>query len=235
MSKNIFITGTGTDVGKTYVTGLILKKFVENNKIAAYYKAAMSGNSRDTNGTLIPGDALQVKRMSGMKQPLEEMCPYIYETAVSPHLASHFEGNPVEMKQVLESFDEICSKYDYVAAEGSGGIICPLRFDDKKIQLEDFIKARNQSCLIVADAGLGTINAVVLTIEYMKAHNISIKGIIFNHYRPESKLHENNLFMCEYMTGIPVIACVKDGDTDLDIPFETLEALYEHERKENNK
>lgn len=203
MSKNLFITGTGTDVGKTYVTGLILKKFIENNKSAAYYKAAMSGNSRGTDGTIIPGDALQVKHMSGMKQPLEEMYPYVYERAVSPHLASRFEGNPVEMEQILKSFDEVCSKYDYVTAEGSGGIICPLRFDDKKIQLEDFIKAKNQSCLIVADAGLGTINAVVLTIEYM--------------------------------TGIPVIACMKDGDTDLDTPFETLEALYEHERKENNK
>lgn len=236
MSKNLFITGTGTDVGKTYVTGLILKKFIENKKSAAYYKAAMSGNSRSTDGTLIPGDALQVKRMSGMKQPLEEMCPYIYEAAVSPHLASRFEGNPVEMEQVLKVFDEVCAKYDYVTSEGSGGIICPLRFDDnKKIQLEDFIKATNQPCLIVADAGLGTINAVVLTTEYLKAHNIPIKGIIFNHYRPESKLHKDNLFMCEYITGIPVIACVKEGDKDLDIPFETLEALYEHKRKENNK
>lgn len=235
MSKRIFITGTGTDVGKTYVTGLIIKKFVENNKKAAYYKAAMSGNSRSTDGTLIPGDALQVKRMSGTKQPLKEMCPYVYETAVSPHLASKLEGNPVEMERILKTFDDICSKYDYVTAEGSGGIICPLRFDNEKIQLSDFIQAKNLSCLIVADAGLGTINAVVLTTEYMKSHKIPIKGIIFNHYKPGSKLHENNLFMCEYMTGVPVIACVKDGDMDLDIPFEILESVYAHERKDNNK
>ena len=227
MSKNIFITGTGTDVGKTYVTGLIVKKMKKNNRKAAYYKAAMSGNDRRTDGSLIPGDALQVQTMSGIEQPLEEMCPYIYETAVSPHLASKFEGNPVEMEQVLNGFDNVCSKYDYVTAEGSGGILCPLRFDEQQIQLEDFIKTRDLSSLMIADAGLGTINAVVLTAEYMKTRKMPVKGIIFNHFEPGNKLHEDNLFMCEYMTGLKVVACVKDGDTDLDIPFDVLEGFYE--------
>ena len=165
--------------------------------------------------------------MSGIEQPLEEMCPYIYETAVSPHLASKIEGNPVEMEKVLNGFDNVCGQYDYITAEGSGGILCPLRFDEQKIQLEDFIKARDLSCLMIADAGLGTINAVVLTAEYMKAHKMPVKGIIFNHYEPGNKLHEDNLFMCEYMTGLKVVACVKDRDTDLDIPLEVLEGLYE--------
>ena len=128
MSRNIFITGTGTDVGKTYVTGLIVKKLKESGADAAYYKAAMSGNERRADSSLIPGDALQVKTMSGIRQPLEEMCPYIYETAVSPHLASRLEGNPVRMETVLKKFHEVCEKYEYVTVEGSGGILCPLCF-----------------------------------------------------------------------------------------------------------
>lgn len=227
MSKNLFVTGTGTDVGKTYVTGLIVKKLREGGRSAAYYKAAMSGNDRRSDGSLILGDALQVKTMSGIEQPLEEMCPYIYETAVSPHLAAKFEGNPVEMDRVLKNFDQVCDRYEYVTAEGSGGILCPLRFDEQKIQLEDFIKARNLACLMIADAGLGTINAVVLTAEYMNARKIPVKGIIFNHYEPGDPLHEDNKRMCETMTGLKVVACVKDGDTDLDIPFDVLEGLYE--------
>ena len=227
MSKNLFITGTGTDVGKTYVTGLIVKKLREGGASSAYYKAAMSGNERRTDGTLIPGDALQVKTMSGVEQPLEEMCPYIYETAVSPHLAAKIEGNPIEMECVLKNFDRVCGTYDYVTVEGSGGIFCPLRFDEQKVQLEDFIKARSLACLMIADAGLGTINAVVLTAEYMKARKIPVKGIIFNHYEPGNPLHEDNRLMCEAMTGLNVVACVKDGDMDLDIPFELLEGFYE--------
>lgn len=227
MSKSLFITGTGTDVGKTYVTGLIVKKLREGGASAAYYKAAMSGNDRRADGMLIPGDALQVKRMSGIEQPLEEMCPYIYETAVSPHLAAKLEGKPLEMECVLKHFDYVCGKYEYITAEGSGGILCPLRFDEQQIQLEDFIKARSLSCLMVADAGLGTINAVGLTAEYMKAHKIPVRGIIFNRYEPGNPLHEDNRLMCEAMTGLHIIACVKDGDTDLDMPFELLEGFYE--------
>ena len=227
MSKNLFITGTGTDVGKTYVTGLIVKKLRDGGASSAYYKAAMSGNERRPDSTLIPGDALQVKTMSGVEQPLEEMCPYIYETAVSPHLAAKIEGNPIEMECVLKNFDRVCGTYDYVTVEGSGGIFCPLRFDEQKIQLEDFIKARSLACLMIADAGLGTINAVVLTAEYMKARKIPVKGIIFNHYEPGNPLHEDNRLMCEAMTGLNVVACVKDGDMDLDIPFELMEGFYE--------
>lgn len=226
MSKTLFITGTGTDVGKTYVTGLILKKFREQGKRVAYYKAAMSGNERREDGTLIPGDALHVKTISGIRQPLEEMCPYIYETAVSPHLAAKMEGNPVDLNLVLENFDRVCGKYDYVTAEGSGGILCPLRFDGQSLWLEDFITARDMGCLIVADAGLGTINAVVLTAEYMKSRGIPARAIIFNHYQEGNPLHEDNRMMCEHMTGLKVVSCVKDGDIELDMPFELLESLY---------
>ena len=76
MSKVLFIIGTGTDIGKTYVSGLIVKKLRESGRRAGYYKAAVSGNERRADKSLIPGDALFVKEVSGIDQPLEEMCPY---------------------------------------------------------------------------------------------------------------------------------------------------------------
>ncbi|MEG1846037.1 MAG: dethiobiotin synthase [Oscillospiraceae bacterium] len=227
MSKNLFVTGTGTDVGKTFVTGLILKKLNENGEKAAYYKAAMSDNERRKDGSLIAGDALYVKTISKINQPLSEMCHYIYETAVSPHLASRLEGNPIDMNVVVDGFKAVSKNYDYVTMEGSGGILCPLCFDEKKLQLEDIIKELALGCLIVADAGLGTINYVTLTVEYMKSKGIPIKGIIFNHFHSGDVMEEDNLKMCEYMTGIKVLACVRDGDTDLDISIDLLKSLYE--------
>ena len=205
MSRNIFITGTGTDVGKTYVTGLIVKKLRESGADAAYYKAAMSGNERRPDGSLIPGDALRVKNMSGIRQSLEEMCPYVYETAVSPHLASRIEG--------------------------SGGILCPLCFDETDIRLPEVVKACGLGCLMIADAGLGTINGVALTAYYLKEQGIPLKGIIFNHYKQGDVLHEDNRKMCEYYTGVPVVACVADGDTELSMDAEDLKALYETAEK----
>lgn len=227
MSKALFITGTGTDIGKTYVAGLIVKKIAQAGKSAAYYKAAMSGNNRRADGSLIPGDALFVKQTSGIQQPIAEMCPYIYENAYSPHLASRIEGHPVKMSVVKEGYEKVCEKYEYVTMEGSGGILCPICFDEEKIQLEDVIKELGLSCIIVADAGLGTINSVVLTVEYMKAHNMIVKGIIFNNYHPGNVMEDDNIFMCEYMTGLPALAKVQEGDIRLDIDVEVLTQLYE--------
>lgn len=227
MTKSLFITGTGTDVGKTYAAGLLLRKLSEAGMNAGYFKAAMSGNSRDSEGNLLPGDAVWVKRVSPVSQPLESMCPYVYETAVSPHLAAKIEGNPVDLENVLRHFDALCDQYDWVVAEGSGGILCPLRWDDRKIGLADFVRSRRLCSLVVADAGLGTINAAVLTIEYMRTHRLPVKGILLNRFEPGNKLHEDNLLMCERMTGIRVVGTICPDDTELGIPIERVKALFE--------
>lgn len=227
MSKALFVTGTGTDTGKTYITGLIVKKLQEARKNPAYYKAAMSGNERRPDGTLIPGDALAVQTMSGIDQSLTSMCPYVYEHAYSPHLASRLEGNPVVMDVVKHRFADVTADYDYVTVEGSGGILCPICFDEAKIQLEDVVKELHLSSILIADAGLGTINSVVLTAEYMKTHGLPLKGIIFNHYHPGDVMEDDNIFMCEHMTGLPTLAKVQDGDTELDMNIDALCALYD--------
>ena len=227
MSKALFVTGTGTDTGKTYITGLIVKKLQEAQKNPAYYKAAMSGNDRRPDGTLIPGDALEVQTMSGIDQSLTSMCPYVYEHAYSPHLASRLEGNPVVMDVVTHGFADVTAVYDYVTVEGSGGILCPICFDEARIQLEDVVKELHLSSILIADAGLGTINSVVLTAEYMKTHGLPLKGIIFNHYHPGDVMEDDNIFMCEHMTGLPTLAKVQDGDTELDMNIDALCALYD--------
>ena len=227
MSKKLFITGTGTDVGKTYVTALILKKLKESGKHAAYYKAAMSGNQRAADGSLIPGDAAYVKAQSGIEQPLESMCPYVYEHAVSPHLAARMEGNPVELSVIGDTLSALSNQYDYITVEGSGGILCPIRYDDEKIYLDDLVKHLQLPSLIVADAGLGTINHVVLTAAYMRTKGLRVKGIILNHYHPGDCMEEDNKLMCEEMTGLKVLACVCQGDTSLDMCANDLALLYE--------
>ncbi len=93
--------------------------------------------------------------------------------------------------------------------------------------LEDIIHELNLPCLIIADAGLGTINSVVLTVEYMKNHNLDVRGIIFNNYIKGHVMHEDNLFMCEQLTGVKVIATVGKGDSELDLDVEELKKLYE--------
>ena len=97
LSKGLFVVGTGTDIGKTYVTGLLLKYIRDNGYNATYFKAALSGAIKDENDSLVPGDAVEVLTMVGLEEDTDFLVPYIYETAVSPHLASQIEGNPVDL------------------------------------------------------------------------------------------------------------------------------------------
>lgn len=227
MAKGIFVVGSGTDVGKTYVTALLVKKLASEGKRAGYYKAAMSGNVRDVSGALIPGDAKFVKDMAGIDQTLAEMCPYIYENAYSPHLASRIEGELVKMSVVKDGFTKVTESCEFVTVEGSGGILCPIRMDGEEIMLEDLIGELGLSTILVADAGLGTINAVVLTVHYMRDKGIPVKGIIYNNYEPGNVMHEDNISMCEKMTQVETLAKVKKNDTEIAMELSCLEQLYE--------
>ncbi|OUO77192.1 dethiobiotin synthase [Blautia sp. An249] len=222
MSKGIFVTGTGTDVGKTYVTALLVKKLRESGYKAGYYKAAISGASR-----IEESDAGYVKKISKIPQEEETLVSYLYQEAVSPHLAARWEGRPVEMEQVKKDFAKVKQQYEYVTVEGSGGILCPIRWDEKeKVMLEDVIQMLGLNLILVADAGLGSINATVLTTEYLKQKNRKVKGIILNHFTG-TEMEEDNRKMIEELSGIPVIATVKPGQEDLETDGKTLASLYE--------
>lgn len=238
MSKNLFITGTDTDVGKTYISALINKKLLDAGCKATYYKAAMSGNTKDEKGTIIPGDGVFVHEFSHMALPsdekerknqnLKELCPFVYETAVSPHLAGRLENKPFNMNTAIKGFEKLSKNYDYITLEGSGGIACPLYVEDDKILLlEDFIKALDLNCIMVASSGLGTINHILTAIEYMKNRNVNLKGIILNEFETDNFLHIDNYKTIERLTPKKILTCVKKGDKELQMSIDDVLCLYE--------
>lgn len=226
MSKAIFITATGTDIGKTYVTGLLVKKMREAGFNAGYYKAALSGAEITTEG-LVPGDAAFVAKTANLPDKPSALVSYIYETAVSPHLAAKIEGHPVELKQVAADFAKAKEKYDYITMEGSGGIICPIRWDEQHILLEDIIKALDLGTLVVTNAALGSINALVLTTYYLEKHNIPVRGIILNNYDESNFMQVDNKKMMEAISGYPVIGIVRPNATEIEIDVKLLEQCYQ--------
>jgi len=111
--------------------------------------------------------------------------------------------------------------------EGSGGIICPLRWDaEQKLILDDLIKMLGLGTLVVADAGLGTINASVLTIEHLRRRDIPVRGVILNNYHTGDPMEEDNRRMIEEITGVPVIAAAAPNTAELEIDAAQLAALY---------
>ena len=221
MKNGYFVTATGTDVGKTFVTALLVKKWRDAGIDAGYYKAALSG-AEFRNGTWVAGDADYVKRFAGLEDSQEELVSYVYREAVSPHLAARKEGNPLELSKVREDFERAGKKHEFLFVEGSGGIICPIRYDDKKIFLEDVMKTVNLPLLVVTTAALGSINACVLTVEYARSHGLEVRGILVNRYGSSGNLEmeDDNILMMQKMTGLEVLAKVRTGASDLGVlPF----------------
>lgn len=222
MGYELFITGTGTDVGKTYVTALLAKKLKSYGFPVGYYKAALSGAD-----SITESDAGYVNAVAGLGQTETTLLSYLYQNAVSPHLAAKWENNPIEMAKVTADFRAVANAYNYVLVEGSGGIVCPLRFDNTEhLFLEDIIVALHIDTLIVADAGLGAINATALTASYLKNRGIGAVGVILNRYRGTA-MEKDNAAMIEAVTGLAVVAWVAPGDNEINIRKADLVRLFQ--------
>lgn len=222
MSKGLFITGTGTDIGKTYVTALLIKTLRQHGYDIGYYKAAISGAP-----TVAASDAGYVNEVAGIGESPDLLLSYLYDHAVSPHLAARWEHKPIEKDVILRDWQRVTAAYPYVTVEGSGGIICPLRDDDQAFfQLEDVISWLHLPSLIVCPAGLGTINGAVLTAFYMKEKGLPVQGFIVNHYTG-SPMEKDNIRMIEKLSQKPVLAVVAEDDTLLHADAASLISLYQ--------
>ena len=226
MTKGIFITATGTDVGKTYVSALLVKKMRDLGYNCGYYKPVLSG-TEVINGELVPGDCAYVKGFAGLEEPLINYLSYAFKPAVSPHLASKIENNPIILEKIKTDFDVIKSKYDYVVTEGAGGIVCPMDLSTgKPFLIEDIIKALGLDVVVVAPAALGSINSAVTTVEYARHHGINVKGIILNHYDENDFMQKDNKVQIEKLTGVPTIAVVGANDKILNINDDKIKNIF---------
>ena len=220
--KGLYILGTGTDVGKTYITALWLKALREAGHDVAYYKAAVSGAP-----SISESDAGYVKQVAGLSQADDTLLSYVFDEAVSPHLAARHEGKVIDRTVVNKNFCHVARAHAYTTVEGSGGIICPLHVTDTELyMLEDVVKDLNLPTIIVATAALGTINSTVLTIHYLQSKGIPVKGIIVNHYTG-NPMEEDNCVMIERLTGIPVLDRVGPGQTSLHMDVDAMLSCYE--------
>ena len=221
MNSGIFVTATGTDVGKTFVTALLVKKWRNEGIDAGYYKAALSG-AEFRDGKYVAGDAEYVKTIAQLPDAEEELVSYVYKEAVSPHLAARKEGNPVELLKVRADYARARAKHEFVFVEGSGGIVCPIRYDKQKIFLEDIIKALDLEIVIVSTALLGSINAAVLTVEYARVHGIGVRGVILNRYG-DSEMERDNRQMIVEIARVPILACVPNDAKEIDIDIKVFQ------------
>ncbi|MBD5402638.1 dethiobiotin synthase [bacterium] len=224
--NSIFITATGTDVGKTYVSALLVKKMRELGFDCGYYKPALSGAVKTSDGNMLPGDCDFVLKTAGLDIDPLNCVTYCFEEPVSPHLAAARCGIEIDLNVIKADFERLSANYDFMCVEGAGGITCPFNLSNKEILLPDVIKSLELGVVIVADGGLGTINSVLLTVEYAKLYGIKILGIILNNYDKMNFMHVDNKLQIETLTGVNIIATIPKMAEDIDISKNDLLDLF---------
>ena len=208
MGKGIFIIGTDTDVGKTFVTAGITYKLKEYGFRVTPFKPIQSGGILDKEEKkLISPDIRYIEDICDIKnkhvdQNQTMMNIYCLREEVSPHLAAKMEDIKISKEEIINQYKKLINEYDYVIVEGAGGIVVPLI--DNEYFIYDLIQDLKLDVLIVARAGVGTINHTVLTAGFLKQKNIDCKGIMINKYN--GKFYEDdNIQMIKNLTGLNII------------------------------
>ena len=233
MSKRYFITGTGTGVGKTFVTAIINRHLQEQGKKVLVIKPVQTGAIKLDNGQRISCDIRFVENYA--KDPLvlsqEEACFFLYDLPASPHLSvkeEHQEIRPlipeVCMKTIIKKTTELEQKYqpDYTIIEGAGGLFVPL--NSKNEMMIDLIKKIDCETILVASATLGTLNHSLLSMEALSSRQIPVKALCLNGYDETHIIAEDNyktlknLLDCEIFT-LPELG---EFDTESDDKIEAI-------------
>jgi dethiobiotin synthetase len=178
MGSGLFITGTGTGVGKTYVASLIVRALRKAGKRVGVYKPVASGCER-RDDELISPDALSLWAAAGEPETLEAVCPQRFAAPLAPHLAARAEGRRVEAGLLRSGVDFWLSSSDVVIVEGAGGLMSPISDDDYNA---DLAASLGFPLVVVSANELGTINATLQTLIAAATYGegLSIAGVVLN-------------------------------------------------------
>lgn len=209
-SKNyqgIFITGTDTDVGKTMTTAVLIAALRQMQIDAVMMKPIQTGCIAKKGRLSAPDLDFCLSKAKLTISAAEEklMCPYRFVPACSPHLAAKLNKEKINISKIKRYYKKLTKKHQLVLVEGAGGILVPIA---EKLFMLDLIKALDLPTIVVARAGLGTINHSLLTIRELQKNNIKILGIIFNAATPtiSEVIAQDNFKTIEHLGKVPILA-----------------------------
>jgi dethiobiotin synthetase len=172
----IFITGTGTDVGKTFVAASLIRHLRQMGRIVDALKPVVSGFDPATPASSDPGVLLQALGLSVTEEEIARIAPWRYRAAVSPDLAASREGQTIDVDGVIAFCrNAIDQRRDILLIEGVGGIMVPL--DDQRTVL-DLMMALQLPLILVAGSYLGTISHTLTALDALFRRNLKVLAII---------------------------------------------------------
>lgn len=209
--SGLFITGTDTGVGKTWVSRALLHAAWQAGEQAGAYKPLCSG-ARPTDAGFVWDD----EELLASELPLawrEYVCSQKFLAPLAPPVAAALEGRAVDWSRLLADWNAWCERTSIMLVEGAGGWYCPL---DASRSFADLAVEIGLPVLVVARAGLGTINHTLLTVEAISRRKLPIAGVVLNASEETPiELAESNTQELRRRLSVPVWGWIAHGSTEV--------------------
>jgi dethiobiotin synthetase len=200
--RGLFVTGTGTGVGKTVVAAAILTGLAARGERCAAFKPVITGLD-DPSGEWPPDHELLAAAAGGRQTP-EEVCPHRFGPAASPHLAAEQAGKALDPDALLAAARGAAAGADALVCEGAGGLLVPLA---DRFLVRDLAAALALPLVVAARPGLGTINHTLLTLEAARAAGLAVAAVVLTPWpgRP-SAIERSNRATLARLGAAPICA-----------------------------
>jgi dethiobiotin synthetase len=201
--KSLFITGTDTDVGKTYVTAGLAVTLRKMGVDVGIMKPFAAGTPQKKG--FKSEDVEILSRAAQVSDPEELMNPQFFEMAASPYTASKNLKVKVKVDSVLSSFKKLSNLHSMLLVEGMGGIMTPIL---KNYFVTNLIKDMKLSAVIVTRTRIGTVNHTIMTCKMCEKYKIPIKGIIINNFDSDGYKVKTLKRDLQSLTGVPILGTI---------------------------
>ena len=205
--SGLFVTGTGTEVGKTYVAALIARALVAAGQRVGVYKPVASGCRREGDD-LVADDATLLWEAAGQPGDFQRVCPQRFQLPVAPPQAAYADGRSVDRELLRSGLNYWRQQSGFVLVEGAGGLMSPLSAADYNV---DLARDLGLPLVIVAANELGVLNATLQTLitAGAAAPHLPLAGIVLN--QTQDHADESVATNAEELAkrcDVPVLACV---------------------------
>jgi len=202
--RGIFITGTDTGVGKTFVGVLLARALVAAGVRVAAMKPVAAGATRTAEG-LRNDDALALAAAANVTADYASLNPYCLEAGVSPHIAAREAGVRIDTGCIAAAFDRLAAQADFVIVEGAGGWLAPISENESMAQVAQVLRL---PVLLVVGVRLGCLSHAALTALAVHTDGARLAGWVANCIDPDLQRAEANLATLERRLGMPAAAVV---------------------------
>jgi dethiobiotin synthetase len=219
-ASGVFVTGTGTEIGKTVVAAVLARSIADHGASVAVFKpaltgmdefpdydeaaaiAAVAGGGADASIENLPDHAI-LRAAARSSQTDDEIAPYRFDPPMSPHLAAGLAGVEIDPDRVMRAARGAADGVDAIVCEGAGGLLVPL---SPTWTMRSCAVELGYPLVIVAPPGLGTINHTLLTIESARSVGLKVAAVVLNPWPEDpTPIEADNRQTIEALGGVEVL------------------------------